>query len=171
MFRIDQLQPAWLAACAAVWLVPCTVAAQDADTKEVQGYVLTDAGLAKYTQASKKLAALPGGASGSCEDGDDSESKSLSDVVAELDSVPGAKGAIQSAGMTTREYVVFSFSLLQNGLAAWAISQPGGKLPAGVSKANVDWYNKHKAELEKLEALRKGDACEEEAEEGEETQQ
>ena len=31
--------------------------------------------------------------------------------------------------MTAHEYVVFSFSLLQNGLAAWAVSQPGGKLP------------------------------------------
>ena len=60
--------------------------------------------------------------------------------------------------MTTREYMVFSMSLLQTGLAAWALEQPGGKLPPGVSKANVDFYKAHKAALEKLGAGSK-DKC------------
>ena len=42
---------------------------------------------------------------------------------------------------------------------------PGGKLPAGTSKANVDFYNSHQAELAKLEALNKGDDCDEQADE------
>lgn len=170
MSRVNRLRAALLAACASAWLTPCPVTAQDADTREVQSYVLTDAGLAKYTQASRKIAALSGAASGSCED-DDSESTSLRDVTAKLDALPGIKSAIQSTGMTTREYVVFSFSLLHNGLAAWSASQPGGRLPPGATKANVDFYNKHKSELEKLEALRKDDACTEEAEDGEETEE
>jgi hypothetical protein len=52
--------------------------------------------------------------------------------------------------MTTREYVVFTFSLMQNGLAAWALEQPGGKLPPGVSQANVDFIRAHKADLDKM---------------------
>jgi hypothetical protein len=164
MLGSTYLRPALLIVSAAL-LAPGFVAAQDADTREVQSYVLTDAGLSRYALATKKLAALPRPA-GACEDGD-SGSASLSDMVAKLDAAPGARNAIQSAGMTTREYVVFSMSLLHNGLAAWAASQPGGKLPPGASKANVDFYNQHKAELEKLSGPRAGDECAEDARDSE----
>ena len=80
---------------------------------------------------------------------DDSEAKSLRPGGRKIDSTPGAKAAVQSAGMTTREYVVFTFSLMQNGLAAWAVDQPGGKLPPGVSQANVDFIRAHKGDWKK----------------------
>lgn len=168
MFSPTQPRAALLVALVAS-LLPGAAAASDADTREVQSYVLTDAALSRYTQATKQLAAMPAGGS-SCED-EDSEAASLTDMVAKLDAVPGARKAIQSAGMTTREYVVFSMSLLHNGLAAWAASQPGGKLPAGTSKANVDFYNRHKAELEKLSTLQPKDECGEEPEEGDDRQE
>lgn len=133
------------------------VVAQDADTREVQAYALTDAGLAKYTRATESLVALPGAA---CDDGQ--QAQSIRAMAARLDSIPGARAAIQAAGMTTREYVVFSWSLLQTGLAAWAVSQPGGKLPAGVSQSNVDFYKKHEAQLKRLERLKADDECEDE---------
>lgn len=157
MFKLTHLQTVFLAACAAALLASPPAAAQDRDAQEIAAYVLTDAGLAKYTKATKNLAALPGSKPGDCDAGDDS--MSLAEMVAALDGTPGAKAAIQSTGMTTREYVVFTFSLFQNGLAAWALSQPGGKLPAGTSKANVDFYNRHAAELQQLEALKQDDDC------------
>ncbi len=124
--------------------------AQDADTQEVTRYVLTDAGLAKYARAVRSLAALPS----SC---DDESTGSIAGMVGKIDAKPAAKAAIQAAGMTSREYVVFSMSILQNGLAAWALTQPGGTLPAGVSKANVDFIKRHEAELKQLEGVSKGD--------------
>lgn len=139
--------------------------AQDRDTQEIQSYVLTDAGLAKYTQAAKKIAALPQHPTSDCGEDEDSDSQSLDQMVAKFNAVPGLKAAIQSAGMTTREYVVFTFSLFQNGLAAWAMSQPGGKLPADVSKANVDFYNRHATELGELEALKTDDECDAQSDE------
>ena len=154
----------WATAAAAL-LMAGAAAAQDRDSQEVANYVLTDAALGKYTKASKDLAALPGSKPGDCDAGDDS--MSLAEMVAALDGVPGAKGMIQSAGMTTREYVVFSWSILHNGLAAWAISQPGGKLPAGTSKTNVDFYKKHEADLQALEGLRGSDQCDGDATEEE----
>jgi hypothetical protein len=165
MLRIDCLKGALLAACAAALLAPPLVAAQDRDAREVASYTLTDAGLAKYTAATKNLAALPGSKPGDCGEGPDS--MTLSEMVASLDGMPAVKSAIQSAGMTTREYVLFSWSILHNGLAAWAITQPGGKLPAGTSKANVDFYNKHAGEIEKLGALSKDDECDAETDEEE----
>jgi hypothetical protein len=52
--------------------------------------------------------------------------------------------------MTTREYTVFSWSVAQNGMAAWALSQPGAKPTPGISMANVNFYRKHEAAIKKL---------------------
>jgi hypothetical protein len=67
--------------------------------------------------------------------------------------------------MTSREYMVFSLSLLQNGMAAWAVSQPGGTLPPGASRANVDFLKKHDAELKQLERLTPKGSCNEDVSE------
>jgi hypothetical protein len=137
---------------------PRLASAQDADANEVLRYTLTETGLAKYTEATKKLAALPDEGVDACDD-DDAEGASLDEMAARLDALPGAKAAIQSAGMTSREYVLFSMSLLQNAVGAWAASQPGGGLPPGVSKANVDFLQKHDAELKQLEGLTDENDC------------
>ena len=121
----------------------------DSDTREIQGYELTEAGLAKYTQATRNLDALGTNPSTGCDD-DGASATSLDKMVARLDAVPGVKSAIKSAGMTTREYLLFTWSVFQNGMAAWALDQPGGKPSPGVSMANVDFYRQHEAEFKKL---------------------
>ena len=128
--------------------------AEDRDSREVSAYVLTESGLAKFAQASENLA----GVAGACEQSDDDSDdlKTIDHMVAKLNSTPGVQAAIQSAGMTSREYVVFMFSMMQNGMAAWALKQPGGKLPPGTSQANVDFYNKHEAAMA---TLGKDDTC------------
>ena len=165
MFTFHRL----LGAVTLALLLPGFAVAQDSDAREIQSHVLTAAGLAKYTQATKKIAELPGGdCDDDGDDGDDGDdSQSLDQMTAKVNAAPGAKAAIQSAGMTTREYVVFTWSLLQTGLAAWAVDQPGGKLPPGTSKANVDFYKKHEADLKQLEGLRQDDDCEEDQEDDE----
>lgn len=129
-------------------------AAQDRDAQEVSRYVLTETGLAKFAQATRNVSAVPGACEREEDDSDDL--KSIDQMVAKMNSVPGIQGAIQSAGMTTREYVVFMFSMMQNGMAAWAVSQPGGKLPPGISQANVDFFKQHEAAMA---AIGKGDPC------------
>jgi len=154
------------AAALALALLVQPSSAQDADSQEVMRYTLTDAGLAKYTKASQNLAALPGGPPGCAkEDDSDSDSNSIAELAGKLDSTPGAKAAVQSAGMTSREYIVFSMSLLQSGIAAWGLSQPGGKLPPGVNKANVDFVNSHGPQLDQLKGLDKDCGEKEDAEE------
>jgi hypothetical protein len=134
----------------------------DRDTQQISRYVLTEAGLAKYSAATQNLNKLGKSAQPGCDDKDDETPWSLDKAVAKADAAPAAKAAIQRAGMTTREYVVFSMSLLQTGIAAWGLEQPGGKLPPSVSKANVDFYKAHKATIEKLSAASK-DKCDESA--------
>lgn len=138
----------------------------DADTKEVLAYTLTDAGLAKYMKATQNLAALPGGMAGDCDD--DSDADSLADSVAKINATPGAEAAIRSAGMATREYVVFSWSLLHNALAGWAASEPGGTLPPGAKQSNVDFLKKHEADLKQLEVSEGSDSCDQDDYEEEE---
>jgi len=136
---------------------PGLAVAQDRDSQEVSAYVLTESGLSKFAQASKNLAAVPGACEEEADDDDDSDDmKSIDQMVAKLNSRPGAQAAIQSAGMTSREFVVFMFSMMQSGMSAWALKQPGGKLPPGVSQANVDFFNKHETAMA---ALGKDDAC------------
>jgi len=50
---------AFLAATTMLLIAPHLAQAQDADAQEVMRYTLTEAGLAKYSQATKQLAALP----------------------------------------------------------------------------------------------------------------
>ena len=137
--------------------------APDADAREVSAYQLTEPGLGKFAQATRGLMALQ---VDDCQE--DSDVKTISEAVAKLDAMPGARAAIESAGMSTREYIVFSFAMMQSGLAAWGLEQPGGKLPPGVSAANVEFYRKHAVELQKLAEETEDSKCgAEESEDGE----
>jgi hypothetical protein len=141
-------------------LTPVMVGAQslgDRDAKEVADYVLTEAALAKYTKAVHKLQPLMEHLPQDC--GDDEHPKSLNDQASRMDGVPAVKSALKGAGMTSHEYLLFSFSVFQNGMAAWALDQPDGTLPPGTKPANINFYRAHKAELEKLGELSKQADC------------
>ncbi|MDH4260292.1 MAG: hypothetical protein OEW16_08295, partial [Gammaproteobacteria bacterium] len=136
----------------------------DGDTQEINAYVLTDAGLARYTNAIAALGSIAKQQSGDCdedsdEDSDEDNGKSIDQLEAKINAVPGAKAAFQSAGMTAREYIVFSMSIFQAGMASWAMNQAGAKLPAGVSMTNVEFYRKNEAALTRLGEATQSDDC------------
>lgn len=134
-------------------------AGEDRDAQEINRYVLTEATLAKYASAVEKLRPLASQVA-SCEESQDAES--IHAMVARIDRNPAIQGAIQSVGLTTREYVVFSLGVFQAGMAAWALDQPGGTLPPGFQQKNVDFYNAHKAAIEAIRPLDES-ACDEDA--------
>jgi len=149
-----------LTAVTAALLAPAAAVAgdfPDKDTREISSYVLTDAGLAKYTQATHNLAALAKKRGKHCDDSKGAQS--LNEAVSQFDAIPGAQAAIKASGMTTREYIVFSWSLAQNGIAAWALSQPGAKPTPDISMANVNFYRKHEAAITKLGGEMKSTDC------------
>ena len=163
MFKKHQNQSMALGAIAVALLVSAVSVAQnvaDRDAKEINNYVLTEAALAKYTQAVHNLAPLMKNLPGACDDSEDA--RSLNDAVARMDAIPAAKAAIRSAGLTTREYVVFTWSMFQNGVAAWSLDQPGGKLPPGTLMGNVNFYRAHDAALRKLGKELKAADCDDE---------
>jgi hypothetical protein len=130
----------------------------DADTREVRAYALTDGAFAKYVAATHKLRDIDFCVAD--EDDDDDAEDTIASSVARLDAAPGASAAVQSAGMTSREYVVFAFALLESGLASYTLQTPGGKMPDGVSPANVDFVRKHSAELHQLANETEDESCE-----------
>jgi hypothetical protein len=161
MARFDCLRAVAATAASVIALTSSLSIAQDfpdSDTREISAYALTESALAKFTQATKNLDALAQTTAAQCDD-DDGGSATLDASVARINAVPGAQAAIQSAGMTTREYVVFTWSIFQTGMGAWALSQPGGTLPPGVSKANVDFYRAHEPALAKLSSGQSADPC------------
>jgi hypothetical protein len=162
-----QIGTLWIAAGFAL-LLSLPAGAQnsaDRDTKEMNSYRLTDAALAKYTQARHNVDAQARHAASNCDDEDEGDSdngKSIDQMVAKLNATAGVRAAIQAAGMTPREFVVFSMSVFQAGMADWALSQPGGKLPPGVAMENVTFYRKHQADMKKLGESAKAADCSDE---------
>jgi hypothetical protein len=111
-------------------LAPVVIEAQnpaDQDAKEITDYMLTEPALAKYKQAVHKLQPLIAQLPQDCER--ENGSTSLKDMATRIDAIPGVKSALKAAGMTSRKYLVFTWSVFQSGMAVLAVQQPGGKLP------------------------------------------
>ena len=160
MFNSFQTALAVTIAFALALLTPAWAGAQnlgDRDNNEIAGYMLTEAALAKYTKAVYKLQPLMGQLPQDCDQ--DEGPQSLDGMAARMDGVAAVKAALKSSGMTSREYLVFSWSMFQNGLASWSLEQPGGKLPPRVKMANVNFYRAHEAALKKLGELTKHEDC------------
>ena len=137
--------------------VPGAAAANDNDKRERSRPTRSASPASRNSRRRRRTSSAVPGACARKDDDDDSNSQSLDQMVAKLNAMPGAQAAIQSAGMTTREYVVFMWSrCCRTGMAAWALKQPGGKLPPGVSQANVDFYKKHEAAMT---AIGENDPC------------
>lgn len=169
MFQRHRTRASWLPVLASALLAPAFSVAQEfseSDTREIASYVLNAASLDKYAKASRNLGEITEQLPGNCDDEEDAQS--LDELGARLDAIPDVRSAIESAGMTSREYVVFTFSLFQNGMAAWVLSQPGGTLPEGTSMANVDFYRQHEATLQELGSLTQTDECDDAYEEDDE---
>lgn len=147
----------WSLACAAL-LAFCGARAADlpdADTREIQSYVLTEEGLARYMRATRGLKGIDIAACGEAPD-----VASIADAAARIDAVPAAKAAVKAAGLTSREYVVFAFTLIETGFAAYALETPGGRLPPGVNRANVEFFRRHAGELQQLAVDTEDGGCE-----------
>ena len=167
--QLQKLQRLLLPVLATAVLAPSSLLAQDfsdSDSREIASYVLNDASLDKFAKASRNLGEITDQLPSNCDDEEDAQS--LDELAGRLDAIPEVHEAIVSAGMTSREYLVFSFSLFQNGMAAWVLSQPGGTLPEGTSMANVDFYRQHEATFQELGSLTQTDECDDAYEEDEE---
>ena len=165
MFKLNRLLCICSISCVLA-LFSCTAClaqeAQDQDDLEISNYVLSQQGLAKFTQATDSLAALAAEHPGDCNSMGDAQS--LDDMVAGMEASPGVKAAIGSAGMSTREYLLFTLAGAQAGMAAWVMTETKGELPPGMSQANVDFYRAHEAEFQAISQPKSSGNCEDDDE-------
>lgn len=98
--------------------------------------IKSDPGIAKEAEANKTSA-----------------NASLDDMAASIDRVPPMKRAIEKAGLTPREYMLAQLALFQAGMIASVMEQQKTKeIPAGFSKANVEFVLANKKEIDQLGA-------------------
>ena len=145
MIRSIGLLHAFVAAAALLLPAARAETLPEADTREVRSYALTETALDRYVEATRKLSAIPLDCSN-----EEPGVSNLTEAAARIDAMPGGKAALQSAGLTSREYVVFAFSLIENAYASYALEQPGGKLPPGVSMTNVEFLRRNSGVIEQL---------------------
>ena len=116
---------------ASILLTPGLIQAQnlaDHDAKEIADYMLTEPALAKYTKAVHTLQPLMGQLAQDCDR--EEGSTSLNDMATRMDGVSGVKPALKAAGITSREYLVFSWSVFQSGMAVFGSAADGRQVAA-----------------------------------------
>jgi hypothetical protein len=139
--------------------------AQGADMEMLAEYRLTDEGLANFAQASRNIAAAVK-ADPSLEDSVDvSDDATIAELADLYDSYPAVRNAIESADMTSTEYVTFLYSMIQAGMAAWMVEEYGQtEVPDGTPQENVDYYLANKDKFAALSQELQTSAGEEAAE-------
>jgi hypothetical protein len=137
--------------------LPAVVEAQqsDADLSAVSATTLTMPKYKQYLDATVNLANVAANNPGLAEGMKDGGEKSIDEQVQMLESNPQVKAAVTSTGLSTRDYVLTQWALLQTGMA-YAMTKGSGASQddmmkkAGVSKANMDFYAQNEAEINKL---------------------
>ncbi|HEX6373607.1 MAG TPA: hypothetical protein VF006_32070 [Longimicrobium sp.] len=120
-------------------------------------YRLTSANLDKFIRATNALKALEDEDIDIEDhiDMDDPEDVDLNEIVAAFDSEPRIKGAINGAGMTSRDYVTFLFSMMQAMFGSVMVQMGGPQaladMPAGVLKDNIRFFTENQSAFEALD--------------------
>lgn len=160
--------------------LPAAIEAQqsDADLKAISGTTLTMPKYKQYLDATVNLATVAAENPGLADGMKDSGEKSIDEQVRAIESNPQVKAAVTSTGLTTRDYVLTQWALLQTGMA-YAMTKGTGATQddmvkkAGVSKENMDFYAKNEAEINKLaeEAKARAPAAPDDEDSGDDTRE
>lgn len=139
-------------------LAPAAARAQADDGQVLADYRLSEPVLAKFVAATRGItaaaAADPQLASRlEAESSDGSTAPTIAGIAAVYDRHAPIRGALEGAGITSREYVTFMLSMMQAGLRAVMVKQDAAlleRLPAGAARENVRFYQRHEADLTRL---------------------
>jgi hypothetical protein len=132
--------------------IPLVHADVNADLKEVHKFELTEKRLDQYAQALRNMEeAVEKNPEMAKENDSVGANASIDEMVAGFEKIPPIKKSVESAGMTTREFVLFQMALFSAAMGHYVVEQ-GQKLPAEISPEHVKFYKAHQA---KFEALKK----------------
>lgn len=126
------------------------------DDAALARFRLTTTNVARATEATRNLARLsdadPQLAKRLSDDEGLNDAKSIQQMADRLAAVPQVRRAIESAGISTRDYVLVLFTYTQVAVAS-VYAQQGrmDKLPANISKDNVAFAAAHRAEMTRFQ--------------------
>ena len=147
-----------LIALAVSCLLPAAAGAQssgDKDLKEISSYTWT---MPKFKQLMTAMQNLGKAAQADPKMGEaleDSGNLTLDQAAARFNAVPPVKRALADAGMTPREFAVAQGAWLQSAMSygvmkQYKLSADSVAKTTGVSKANLEFWRAHEAEIEKM---------------------
>jgi hypothetical protein len=127
----------------------------NSDLREISAYTLT---MPKYKQLIAAMLNLGKAAQADPSVGgalEGSGNLTVDQATARLVSVPAAKRAITSAGLTPREFTIAQGAMLQAGMSygimkQYKLSPDSVSKSTGVSKANLEFFRANEAEIERL---------------------
>ncbi|MBB4639346.1 hypothetical protein [Longimicrobium terrae] len=125
-------------------------------TEEVSNHRLTMEGLEKFVTATRNLDALEDESINMENRFEVSENEmpDIGMIASAFESEPLIRDAIGKAGLSSREYVTFLFSMVQTMFTATMVEMGGesafAQMEAGVLKDNVAFFREHKDEIQRL---------------------
>ena len=153
--------------------IPIVHADANADLKEVRSFQLTEKRLDQFSQALRNMVAeVEKNPDLAKKDNSLGPNASINDMVAAFDKIPPIKNSVESAGLSTREFVLFQMALMSAAMGHYLVQQ-GQKLPPEFSAEHEKFYKEHEEKFKTLEkewkaVNQKMEATEDEEEEDEE---
>jgi hypothetical protein len=152
-------------AAAAAAEAPAPAASSDNELKDITKYRLSMDKIDKYIAAQRNIAlkaknlspAEKAAMEARNDNGDANADASLDDMQKKIDSEPLMKSAIQDAGLSTREFVMITMSMMQSGMAAGVLKlRPKDNQDSLIhamqaSPENVKFYQDNEAEITRKE--------------------
>ncbi|MGH7507688.1 MAG: hypothetical protein ACRELX_18695 [Longimicrobiales bacterium] len=133
----------------------------DADLAEIEDYELTMDDLRRWSEATanfqRTLTENPeiAAALDQEESADQDVDDSLDAMAERYESVPEVRDAIEDAGLSTREFAVIFWAMMQAGMAQFAVEQGGDPEEVArelqVNPANIRFMEEHAAEIAELQ--------------------
>lgn len=131
--------------------IPLVHADGNTDLKEVHSFQLTEKRLDQFTQALRNMAeAVEKNPDLAKPDNSVGANASINDMVAFFDKIPLMKKSVETAGMSTREFVLFQMALMSAAMGNYLVQQ-GHKLPPEISAEHAKFYKDHEEKFKSLE--------------------
>ena len=147
-----------IALCVVLTFAKASAQNADKDSLEIQHYTLTMPAVTKFWETFGSLAKVTKDRPELKDalETDTEKHEDLASIEKRISSVPVVQSAITDHGLTVHEFVLIQITLFQAVMAS-AIAPPGPDrakkaAEANINPANLDFVDKHKAELEALQA-------------------
>lgn len=146
---------------------PATTGQKEDFQNAIRNYQLSDDNVNRTIEVNKRFATLkktdPAAAAAIDRSSDGgADAKSAEEMATRLDAMPGVHAILSSAGISAKDFVMTTFTLMETG-AAYQMKKAGhlpatSELAKSVNQSNLDWVAAHPAQMKALESATGSDS-------------